>query len=103
MDLACSKYTRGKGLGNNVTGTVVASIPRGSASADTIDVGGRTVKPLAMDQSLMVEASCSDSVIVRSGGYCGTVVPDAIVDSDKSRFSREVRTKTLGFRKSASR
>jgi hypothetical protein len=65
---AWSKHACGKGLGNNVTGAVVAKTPRGSASAETTDNGGLTVKPWATDQSLIVERSCSDSDGVRFGG-----------------------------------
>lgn len=45
MDLACSKHMRGKGLGNRVTGAVVAKIIWGSAVDETRVGGGRTVRP----------------------------------------------------------
>ncbi len=52
-----------------MTGAVVAKIPRGSASAATTVGGGLTASPFAMDQSLIVETSCSNSEDVRLGGY----------------------------------
>lgn len=51
-----------------MTGAVVASTPWGSASALTRDNGGLTAKPLAIDQSLIVETSRSDSAAVKFGG-----------------------------------
>lgn len=78
MDLACVKHTRGKGLGKSVTGAVVARIPRGSSSTDTMETRGLTARPLAIDQSLILERSCSDSAAVKSGGYRCSMF-DAIV------------------------
>lgn len=68
MDLACSKHDLGKGLGNRVTGAVVARIPRGSASVETTAGGGLTANPWAIDQSLIVASSWLDSAGVRAGG-----------------------------------
>ncbi len=68
MDFAWSKHTFGNGLGNKVTGAVVAKTPSGSVSVDMRDGGGLTAKPFAMVQSLIVAARCSHSASDKFGG-----------------------------------
>lgn len=51
-----------------MTGAVVAKTPLGSASEETKASGGLTVSPWAIDQSLMVDRICSDSLVVKVGG-----------------------------------
>ena len=64
--LGVLKAGLGKGLGNKVTGALMARMPSGSLG--TTAGGGRTARPWAMDQSLMTCTRCSCSRASREGG-----------------------------------
>ena len=67
------KQDRGNGLGNSVTGAVIASVLASSASvALTAAGGGRTVRPLAILQSLIACISRWHSASSMAGGLAAS-------------------------------
>jgi hypothetical protein len=99
MALASAKQLLGKGLGKSVTGALMARIPLESLPATA--GGGRTARPLAMVQSLMVSTSLSCSrASSRVGGYEGPVREDIVqrrLSGNGSSVTRSVVGCDKGF------